>query len=297
MASRRRKKSTTQMRLGMTFEEYAKIDAVNFSTLKEARKSLRHYRYRLQNPLDDTTRLAIGRATHTAVFEPDRFLIDYALFTGPRRAGKDWKEFKYANRGRTILKQEEYETCLAIRDAVRSHPVAGPALAPPGEAEKVVVWDDKTTGIKCKARLDWYRPGLLCDLKTTTDVNARRFGHLAERMGYHCQMAWYHDGLEAVGLDAPLPRIIAVEVTEPHDVAVFAMTEDSLWAGQKINAELLSAVAAGAKAGAWPGRYPDEEELDLPNWAFGDPEDDGDLGVHFGSKGDVTDALESDVQG
>ena len=231
--ARKTRKTWSAKQLKMTFEDYAKIKAINFSTLKEARKSLMHYRYRLANPIEDTPRLAIGRATHTAVFEPDRFLLDYALFTGSIRKGKVWEAFKAANEGRTILKADEYETCLAIRDAVRSHPVAGPALTPPGEAEKVITWIDIRTGLKCKARLDWYRPGLLCDLKTTTDIDARRFGSLAERMSYHCQMAFYHDGLAALGLDAPLPKIVAVEAAEPHDVAVFAVNEDALWAGQK----------------------------------------------------------------
>lgn len=257
----------------MRFNDYAAIDAVNFSTLKEMRRSPRHYQYRIQNPREDTTRLAIGRAAHTAVFEPDRFLLDYALFDGERRAGKAWDECCAANKGKTILKAAEYSTCLAMRDAVRSHPVAGPALTPPGEAEKVITWTDEETGIKCKARLDWWRVGLWCDLKTTGDIDAGRFAATAYRMGYFGQMAFYRAGLVANGLDAPLPRIIAVEAAAPFDVAVFAVTDNAIYAGEVEIRELLARVAACRFSGQWPGRYPEQTVLSLPSWAYGD---DGD---------------------
>lgn len=254
----------------MNFDEYLKIDAVNFSTLKEMRRSPRHYQYRVKNPRKDTPRLGLGRGAHTAVFEPDRFLVDYALFAGERRYGKEWDACCAANRGKTILKSDEYATCLAIRDAVRSHPVAGPALSPPGEAEKVVTWTDAGTGLACKARLDWWRVGLLCDLKTTMDIDAKRFAGTAYRMGYHIQAAFYRSGLIANGLDAPPFRIVAVEASPPHDVAVFVLDDDALWRGEVEMADLLAKVAAGKFSQQWPGRYPDETALTLPAWAFGD---------------------------
>lgn len=256
----------------MTFDEYLKIDATNWSLLKEARRSPLHYLHRLKEPKEDTTRLAIGRATHTAVFEPDRFLLDYALFAGNRRAGKEWNECCKANRGKTILKAEEYATCLAMRDAVRSHPVAGPALAPPGEAEKVITWTDEETGIACKGRLDWWRVGLLSDLKTTVDVSPRRFGTIAERMAYHGQMAFYRAGLIANGLDAPPPRIIAVEAAPPYDVAVFRVDDDALYAGELLVRDLLQLVARCKFQNTWPGQVPEESSLLLPAWAFEEEE-------------------------
>lgn len=259
----------------MTFSEYLQIDAVNWSTLKEARKSLRHYRHRLEEPREDSTALAMGRATHTAVFEPDRFPLDYAVFTGPRRQGKDWDECCRANKGKTILRADEYATCLAMRDAVRSHPVAGPALSPPGEAEKVLTWTDEATGLRCKARLDWWRVGLLADLKTSAQLDRRLFGATAHRLGYFGQMAFYRAGLTANGLDAPQPRIIAVEKAAPHDVAVFVVDDDALWAGEVEVADLLAKVAAGRFSDQWPGAYPEEVPLELPAWAAPGNDDAG----------------------
>lgn len=252
----------------MMFSDYAAIEAVNWSTLKEMRRSPRHYLHRLNAPKEDTKAMAMGRATHCAVFEPDRFPLDYAVFTGPRRAGKEWDECCKANKGKTILRADEYETCLAMRDAVRSHPIAGPALTPPGEAEKVITWTDEATGLPCKARLDWWRPGLLCDLKTSAEIEARRFAATVERMGYHGQAAFYRAGLLANGLDAPPFRIVAVESSAPHDVAVYLLDDDAHWRGEQLVAELLAKVASGRFSNLYPGRYPEEVPLSLPAWAF-----------------------------
>lgn len=250
----------------MTRQEYEAIDACNFSTLKELRRSPLHYAYRLREPRKDTKTLAMGRAVHAAVFEPDRFPLDYALWDGERR-GKAYAEFCEQHPAQTILKAEEYRTALAIRDAVRSHPVARPALTPPGEAEKAITWTDEATGLRCKGRLDWWRIGLLCDLKTTTDVDRDRFQALAYRMGYHAQLALYRAGLVANHLDAPVPRIIAVESAPPHDVAVFPLDDDLLYAGELLCTDLLAKAAAFRFSGLAPGRYPEEVELGLPRWA------------------------------
>lgn len=258
------------------YADYAALDAVNWSTLKEMRRSPRHYLHRLKNPKADTSRLALGRATHTAVFEPDRFMLDYVLWDGDRR-GKAYTAFCEQHPDQTILKVEEYETCLAMRDAVRSHPVAGPLLTPPGEAEKVITWTDAATGLACKGRIDWWRVGLLCDLKTTATIDRRRFASTVFEMGYHGQGAFYRAGLIANGLDAAPFRIIAVEAAAPHDVAVFTLDDDALYQGELLVADLLALVAAGRFSGQWPGAYPEEVPLSLPAWAF--PKEEGALDV------------------
>jgi hypothetical protein len=256
----------------MTFEEYLAIDAVNWSTLKEARKSPKHYLFIVSNPREDTARLALGRATHTAVLEPDRFILDFAVFRGPRRAGKDWDAFCAANKGRTILKLEEYATCLSMRDAVRAHPAAGPLLRA-GLPEQTFAAVDKETGLTLKCRTDWLATVAACfaDLKTTVDVERSRFAALATRMGYFGQLAFYQRVLRANGLDLP-PKIIAVEAAEPHDVAVFPVDEDALWFADQEVGRLLRLVADCRASNRWPGRYEAEEPLAPPAWAF--PQDD-----------------------
>jgi hypothetical protein len=146
--------ATTEPKLQrMTFEEYQAIDAINWSLLKEMEKSPLAFRHRKANPREDKVGFIRGRAAHTAVFEPERFLADYVLFKGDRRAGKAYDALVALHPEETILKTDEYETALAIRDAVRSHPVASRYLAA-GKSEVVLTWTDAATGLACKARID-----------------------------------------------------------------------------------------------------------------------------------------------
>ena len=262
------------MPVAMPREKYDAIEAVHWTALKEMRKSALHYRYREGTPLEDTPRLMLGRAVHTAVLELERFLLDYALFEGERRAGKVWDAFEAQHAGKTILKRPEYELCLAMRRAVMEHPVAAPYLAK-GRPEHVVTWTDEATGLACKARPDWICdvPGkaALLDLKTTSTVDATLFGSNVARMGYYAQLAFYRQGLVANGLPMAA-KIVAVEAAPPHDVAVFDAAE-ALHAGDEEVAELLAAIAGCRESGAWPGRYGAAEQvLHLPAWFYTEAE-------------------------
>jgi exodeoxyribonuclease VIII len=260
-----------------TYASYAAAPGVNWSTLKEMGRSPAHYHHRLITPRDDTSAMRMGRAIHAAALEPDAFPLEYTIYEGPRRAGKDWDEFARVNADKTILRAEEYETCLAVRDAVRRHKAARRMLRW-GKAEVTLKWVDPQTRLRCKARLDWIAPGgVLIDLKSTRDGDPRVFGRLAERMGYHGQLAFYRRGLLASGHDPAPVYIIAVETEAPHDVSVFEVDEDVLLAGDLLVHDYLHQVRACRKRRSWPGRDPGVQKLDFPTWALPDGDAYSDL--------------------
>lgn len=264
----------------MTFAEYQAIKAINWSALRNMRRSPKHYLHGLENTTEDTTRFALGRAVHTAVLEADRFPLDYVVYEGKRRAGKEWEGFEAANEGKTILKAGEYATVLAMRDAVLNHPTARKYLVA-GQAEHTVQWVEKINGVelKCKARPD-YIADAIADLKTTKDAGPGAFGRTSARFGYHCQLAWYRRGVRAA-LGRTLPIVlVAVEAEAPHDVAVYRVNDDALWAADEDINSLLAQVAACRAADHWPGVNETETDLQLPAWVFGDQEsitDDDDI--------------------
>ena len=256
------------------FATYRAIDAVNWSTLKEMDKSPAHYAHRCKHPLRDTPRLLLGRAVHTAVLEPDEFPTRYVVFDGGTRRGKTWNAFSEANADKSILKADEYRTCLAIRDAVHANTQAAKLLK--GESEVTVEWIDEVTGIRCKGRIDHVRGSMFSDLKTTGSVDAWTFAGISSRMLYHAAAAFYARGLGIIDdlRHETTPRIIAVEIKPPHDVAVFAFTDDAMLAGDQKVTELLRQVAYHTEQNGWPGRYDKEQELGVPEWMV-DPDEDG----------------------
>jgi exodeoxyribonuclease VIII len=278
---------TRALRLGVTFPAYREIDAVNWSNLKAMAASPMHYFHRVHHPEPDTPRLAFGRAVHTAVFEPDRFPLEYVVFDGARRQGKAWDEFAEQHSDKTILKATEYQTCLDVRDAVFHHPAAR-RLIERGESEVTMLWKDADTGIDCKGRMDHLvNREIIVDLKTTTSVGAFEFEQRSARMLYHSQMAFYQRGL-GTGVN---PRLVAVEIEPPHDVAVFALTDDALLIGHQQVDDLLKRVVSCRKSGEWLGRSLEEQDLTVPGWML--PDDDYTMGGLFGGFGDNPDALDA----
>jgi exodeoxyribonuclease VIII len=256
-----------------TFPGYRRVRAVNWSTLKEMARSPKHYRYRLENPPEETPAMRLGRAIHTAVLEPDAFPLEYVVYDGPRRAGKDWEEFAAVNVRKTILKVDEYQTALDVRDAVRGHKLAARLLRR-GRREVTLQWTDPQTHMRCKGRLDHLRGDVLTDLKSTRDVDARTFGRLAARMGYIQQLAFYRRGLLATGhAEAPV-YVVVVESEAPFSVAVYEVDDDALYAGDEIVGELLQQVKGCRKRRRWPDAHEGLETLDVPPWFFQDGKDE-----------------------
>lgn len=261
----------------MDFAAYAAIDAVNFSSLKVMATSAKAYRDALEAPREDTPAMAMGRAVHCAVLEPDEFPLRYALRPdGIDRRTKDgkaaWEAFVAANAGRDVLDADEYRRALAIRDAVRGHGPAAARLAT-GRAEQVIQWTDAETGVACKARADFISTvgrGAIVDLKTTSKLNPRMWPSEVARRFYHAQLAFYIDGAHAAGLGALDAVIIGVESARPYDCGVWTLDEDSLYCGQQTYREWLARLVECRRTNVWPGLYPQEEPLRLPAWAFGD---------------------------
>jgi len=249
----------------------------NWSTLKHLRESALHYRYRRDNPQKATPAMALGRVTHTLVFEPQKFADEYVIWTEGDRRGKAWQEFKDANDGKTIFKANEIDLAIEIAEAVKRHPLVQPYLVD-GIFEQPVYWTCSDTDMLCKAKPDWLQPDrrVLVDMKTTQSVSARRFGAQAARLGYHCQLAHYASGVRhALGWQPAKVVIIAVESEAPYDVAVFEVDRETLLIADMEVKELLLQLKACRAANSWPGRYVEEQALQLPAWVYGsDDEDD-----------------------
>ena len=232
---------------GIPFEDYAKWDAVNSSRLRRMAKSPKHYRC---EPDMDNDTLRKGRAVHTAVFEPDRFPLEYAVYRGKTRRGKDWDAFSEVNSGKTILTEQQYDDALRMRDAVRGDQVAGPIVEADGEAELSVVWIDTPTDLLCRARIDCLRGGVLRDLKTTRDASPRRFANSFVDFGYDTQAAFYFDGLCTASGKYPCGfELICVENSPPWDVVVMPIPPDVLAAGRDKYRRMLDRVMICTDAG------------------------------------------------
>jgi exodeoxyribonuclease VIII len=258
----------------VTRSDYFALPGVNWSLLKHMGDSPLAYRHALENGTPDTDALALGRITHALVFEPETFQHDYAIWTGGRRAGKEWEAFAERHAHQTILRDEDVIEAHDMAEAVKRHPLVRGYLAG-GEFERGLQWTDERTGLPCKARPDWLlsRRRILLDLKTAASIEGRRFGAAAARYGYHCQLAHYAAGVRAaLGWEPAAVKLVVVEKRPPHDVAVFDVGPEDLELGADEVRALLQRLRECKDTDTWPGRYTGEQALALPAYIHGELE-------------------------
>lgn len=264
---------------GIAFEDYQRIDAVNWSTLKMMKKSPLHYRHAMREQAPDTDPMRLGRATHVAALEPERFARSWVKWDGGRRASKEWDKFEAlaVSKGCGILTEDQWDTAQAIANAATLDEHAARYLRG-GRAEVTMIWKDEATGILCKGRPDFGSAGsgALADLKTTRDASPEGFARLAWNLDYMGQASFYRDGRKALTGEAGPYAIVAVESTKPHAVQVFLMSEEMLDAGRDLYRGHLERLAWCRKEGRWPAYADGPLELGFPRWARpnGDEEED-----------------------
>lgn len=261
--------------------DYDAIDAVNYSTLKELARSPLHYRHRLDAPREQTKSMFRGSAAHTAILEPIEFMRRYVVFEGARRAGKAWEAFQEENAGKVILKEDEFNTAMAMRDAVQRCATAMAYLRR-GQHEAALAWTDPETGIACKGRPDFVADdNTVVDVKTTRDPSPFWFQRDVARLQYHVQAAFYVDGLAQITRRESRAVIIAVESAPPHDVAVYRLPDDEvLGPGRDAYRAMLTKLAECRRDNRWPGVAGGFElTMTLPAWALPDESDLDALGL------------------
>jgi hypothetical protein len=258
----------------MDFAAYLDLPGESATGLKSMLVSPLAYKHARENGRPDTDALRVGRAVHSAVLEPGTFVERYVCWPG-RRAGKAWEGFRAEHEddhGRTVLSERQTVNATMISHRVRTHPIVVGLLSE-GYAETTLRWIHARTGTACKARLDWYSPHALVELKTCRDPSPRPFAAAFARLHYHMQCAFYRAAMGAAGLGYPPVKIIAAQNVPPFDVAVYHVPEDVLALGEREYETALDMLVKCRETDQWPGLAHDEElTLNLPAWATNDDE-------------------------
>lgn len=240
----------------MTEREYRQAEGLSKSALWEIRKSPAHYLYGLTHEREDTQALKIGRAIHAAILTPKAYKAEWAILPdGIDRRTKTGKEqydsFIQQAEGREIISTQEAEMIKGIASAIRKHKAAANLLRGT-KREKPIFWMDEQ-GIKCKCRVDAMRPGIMIDLKTTTDASSEAFVREALRYGYDVQAAHYMAGYQARhGGTTPSWYFIAIEKTEPFAVNVLEAGMDFIDHGIIRRRQLIETLKSCIASGEYP---------------------------------------------
>jgi len=256
-------------------EEYHKSKGLSASGLKLLARSPAHYKYSVR---EETPAMRRGTATHTAVFEPERFARDYiAAPTLDRRtkAGKEaWVELEAS--GKIVLSADEYADVMGMAMAVMEHSRAS-ALVAGGVAETSIAWeynlalDGEEASISLRARTDYIKPmsggSILVDLKSAKDATWG-FASDAYRLGYHLQAAHYMRAVTSTDYGTPQAFLfIAVEPEKPYGVMVYEVDYPFLERGYEETGRLYEIYARCVRDNSWPKYEEKIQKLGLPRWA------------------------------
>ena len=266
----------------MPFDEYAKVDALNGSSIVHMRRSPMRYRWEKDNPQPPTPALILGTATHRMILEPNR-VGDFAVWGEVEdqkvRRGKVWDTFQAEHPDQMILTRDERDAMVGMAVAVRKNlPIRRYADAK-GPTEISMFWVHPFTKRRYKARLDKLIPEThtIFDLKTARDCQSYRFGGQAYALGYHIKMAIQFMGFKELTGIEPKMRLGAIDSKAPHESAVYRLTTDVILQGLEELGFLVEKLDECEKTGLWPAEQNEETDLILPSWATADEYRDGEV--------------------
>lgn len=289
---------------GVPFATYLRWPAVSRSgTLEPMRRSPAYYKVTKGTDAKRTSATILGSALNDLALQPHLFPDRFVLATICRGEKKNGDPCEYRgsvtvggvcycathakqagtpddNDGKMILSEESHALASAMAEAVRASEDAAPVLAAPGR-EVSLLWTDKSTGLRCKARLDIcgqrnpIEGYVLADLKMSRSATPSEFSREVAKYGYHRQGAWYLLGLRVLGVVCDTFTDVVVANTAPHEVYVYDLIQDALVKGAEENRETLDAYARCVETSRWPsgGRFP----LSLPVWAMTDDEEEASI--------------------
>ena len=261
--------------VNMPDHEYHAVEALSSSGIKKLLQSPAHFKVMRDTKNEPTASMILGTATHMAILEPDRFNTDVVVAPEAKKTTKEGKaihaEFEAANEGKLILKQDDYDSVLAMRKEVYNSPQWLSNFGRLSNTSEVsFFWENPTYEVPCKARMDRiYENDIILDLKTCADASPKGVIKAIANFQYHVQAAFYLDAYRAVmGKHAASFVFCFVENTAPYAVAYYVLSEDAIRGGYaKVDAGLRLYQQA-LSTNNWAAYPPEIQLIDLPTWGL-----------------------------
>ena len=267
--------------VGLSFEDYLDIPAVNNSMLGDMDRSPAYMQMRRSEPFEPSDAMLMGTALHMLLLDgATKFTEAFAIAPLPEaiapknKRPKQTKAYRdavarLAAQGRTVIDRDQYDAVVAMRDSLLDHPEIPEMIQSAQGHEVTVVWEqpvDRDRSVLAKCRFDQYGRGWVADYKTT-GIAMDEFPRHAANMGYHRQAGWYSLGYRAA-FGVPLDSYIMPVVSNkpPHEREVFAMDPEDIERGQKEAILLAGDVLICDEAGEYPLGRNDITTLSLPRW-------------------------------
>ena len=285
------------------YDEYAKVEAHNFSKMKFFRVNPKAYKKNRDDPKRGTANQSLLRYQHAKTLEPHTVDSDFVLWVGEidathntkaqrtklqtSAASTAYKRFEQWARaaGQSVVMAATHTQRAALNQAdamaeiIRSHPDVALALST-GFAEISISGHDEELGHFIKCRTDILSQPWGLDLKDYGTTEPRAVGRMAWKLGGVHQLAYNRRCVRAHNAACdpadliPEPEqwaIVSIDGTT-RDVVRRTIDPNDLAEADKEIIQWFAALDECEETGHWPG-YGDGM-LDLPGFAFAPDIDD-----------------------
>jgi hypothetical protein len=203
---------------------------LSYSSLKEFRKSPKHYVRYLDKRRETTEAMMIGNVVECLSLEPEKFDLKFMVFDKIPLTSKENKE-KYqalvtqAKENRlTLVTRETHETAKKCVQSLFDHDIARKIIEARKRVQLKMRWMHKETGLPMTGVIDFesraWESDFIIDLKTAKSADPDQFIRDAANLDYHIQCGSYLDGYPRTQFKFPSMAFVVVENDEPFNVSV-----------------------------------------------------------------------------
>jgi hypothetical protein len=248
---------------GLSNEDYHKHSAISSSQCKDLLISPWLYHHNRSHPVTQSQAMLFGSMFHSLVLEPDSFDNVYFVADKPKRntkAGKEaYSQMEKVKGARTWISTDDFLQAQDMRHNLMKNDLVKVLLSG-GRSEQSAFWTDKDSGIDCRARADYINldKKYILDLKTTSSLaDEFNFSTTVKKYHYDLSAAFYVDGFKNVIGDDFDFFIIAIESKEPHNFAVYKLSDAILDFGRGKYRQALEVFAKVKESGNFTVPYHD----------------------------------------
>lgn len=279
---------------------YHGCPGVSKSQLAPIAKSFNHFKFNLENPLNQTESMKLGSMVHLKVLEPKRYkksviVMDLDKRTTEGKIQSLLNEVIHA--GKTVISSEQEAKILVMERNLLSHPVI-PHIFKESKFEVSMFWENDL-GFLSRGRVDGLiespsnslasllseclpysyeeilESAIVWDVKTADDADEREFSRACLKRGYHIQAASYSSGMEKLLGKKVIFIFILVENKAPYQVDFQVLDPSDVGLGFDTYMKLLTKLESHNKnPKLWSGYAIQKKRfLQLPSYAHYEVED------------------------
>lgn len=198
-----------------TAEEYFKRPELSRTDIVALNKSYRTFYLKRHQSFLETEAMVIGSALHTQTLEPDKFEERFAIWEGPRRAGKEYSEFLVKNSSKSILRTRDMELLIKMVDEIRKYKI-GEKLLECDQIEFSLYDPPREDFPGLRARIDAYSEDENCIYDLKSIHSSQQISQHFVKHGYHIQ-SWLYPYLLMKKYNLSLadePRMIFIFISK-----------------------------------------------------------------------------------